>query len=405
MIELPRAISDAIDRSGWVELMADLVRAPSHRGIERQEERVVEVLARWLRSRGVDAETIEVAPGRPNLLARVRGRERGRQLLLCGHTDTVRLNEDDPGDGFSAEQRDGRMFGRGTADMKGALAAMASTLVALEASSALRSGGVTLAAVIDEEMESLGAEHLVHSGLYADGAVIGEATANRLALGHRGLEWLELDFAGRSAHGGAPDAGISAIQGAARFIHLVGAELSPRLATRTHPLLGPATINFGTIHGGDQPSTIAAFCRLTADRRTIPGENWDGVRAELRALLDRVQAELPGLVAEIRRMPGGMATMEHGAVAIDPEHPLARAAAEACAAVRGRREPPVAFPAWSDAALLANQGGIPTVVLGPGDLALAHSPRESIALAEVAEAARIYAACALGFCAIAGSER
>jgi acetylornithine deacetylase/succinyl-diaminopimelate desuccinylase len=379
-----------------VELAAELVRIPSHPGVARQEEGVARALAGWLEARGVAAELVEVAPGRPNLLARVRGGAPGPTLLLCGHTDTVPLNAGDPGVGFTGEVRDGRLFGRGAVDMKGPLAAMAAALVALR--ELLPAGEVILAAVADEEMESLGAEALVRSALRADGAVVGEPTGNRLALGHKGLEWLEIEFTGRAAHGGTPDKGINAIVAAARFVDLATVTLLPRFAERRHPLLGPPTINFGTIHGGDQPSTVAASCRVTVDRRSVPGETFASMLAELEGLLAQVELGQPGLATAIRRVPGGMATMEHVALATDADAPVARAAARAVAAVAGASAA-TAFPAWTDGALLAGFGGIPTVVLGPGKLADAHSPRESIATADIEAAAAIYVETALGFAA------
>ena len=388
-----------IGRTGWDALLRDLVMTPSHRGVERQEEATVRVLDRYLRLHGLVPEIVEVVPGRPNLLCTVAGPKPGRTLVLCGHTDTVPLNDGRPGVGFSAEVRDGCLLGRGSVDMKGALAAMAATLAALERTEALESGAVTLAAVVDEEMESLGAEHVVASGLRADGAIVGEPTSNRLALGHKGLEWIEIAFDGKAAHGGTPRAGINAIDAAARFATLVRETLQPELAARAHPLLGPPTINLGTIHGGDQPSTVAARCVLAVDRRSVPGETYGTIVAELRELLDAVESAMPGLRSSIGRMPGGMATLEHLPTVLSETHPLAVAAASACREQRGHREPPVAFPAWTDAALLAEFGGIPCVVLGPGDLSLAHSPGERVPLAEVEEAARIYAATALDFCA------
>jgi len=116
-------------------------------------------------------------------------------------------------------------------------------------------------------------------------------------------------------------------------------------------------------------------------------------------LLDDVEAAMPGLKMSIGRMPGGMATLEHVSTVLDASHPLAVAAASVCREQRGRDEAPTAFPAWTDAALLAEFGGIPCIVLGPGDLSLAHSPGERVPLAEVEEAARIYAGVALRFCA------
>ena len=378
-------------------LAAELVRIPSHPGVPRQEEAVARHLATWLDEHGVAAELSEVAPGRPNVIAAVGSRvDRAPRFLFCGHTDTVPLNAGDAGHGFSGEVRDGRLLGRGAVDMKGPLAAMAAALCAVDAALAELGVAAVLAAVVDEEMESLGAEALVHSRLRADAAVVGEPTSNRVALGHRGLEWLEIDFHGRAAHGGAPERGVNAIAAAARFIALAEERILPMFAARRHPLLGPPTLNFGTIRGGDQPSTVAAACTLTLDRRSVPGESYAGIVGELEALLDEVARAMPGLSTSLRRLEGGMATLEHVALETAADHPLARAAFAARRFVTGdAADVPVAFPAWTDGALLATFGGIPTIVLGPGDLADAHSPRESIGVAELEEGARIYAALAL----------
>jgi len=398
MTALPAPFREALERAGVVELAAELVRIPSHPGVVRQEEDVAHALADWLTQRGLAPRLDEVRPGRPNLLCSVSGRSPGRELLFCGHTDTVPLNADDPGDGFSGAVRGGRLWGRGALDMKGALAAMAGALVALHETGALAAGRVTLAAVVDEEMQGLGAERLVAAGLVADGAVVGEPTANQICLGHKGLEWLEIELTGRAAHGGTPQAGINAIVAAARFVALVERELQPRLAERAHALLGAPTINFGTVAGGDQPSTVAARCTLGVDRRSVPGESFATVAAELEELLAAVRFEMPGLTTELRRHPQGIATLEHLAFVTPADHPLARAAAAASRAERGVEPELGAFPAWTDGGFLAGAGGVPTLVLGPGDLALAHSPAESVPVAELEEAARLYAATALAFC-------
>jgi acetylornithine deacetylase/succinyl-diaminopimelate desuccinylase len=384
--------------SPTIDLLQRLVRIPSHPGVPQQESRVVQELSEFLVASGLEVELPEVRDGRPNLVCSVSGRGQGRHLLLCGHTDTVPLNAGEPGYGFSGEIAEGRVRGRGAVDMKGALAAMAAALVAVQRSGRLDAGKVTLAAVIDEEMESLGAEHLIASGFSADGAVVGEPTRNRICLGHKGLEWLEFEFHGRASHGGTPEAGVNAIVGASRFIELARSELIPRFAERRDLLIGPPTLNFGTIQGGDQPSTVAAHCSLTADRRSVPGEDFASIRAELDSLLRQVEGELPGLSTTLRRVPGGMATLEHVALKTDTGEEIVAAVAAARRSETGDVGEYEAFPAWTDGALLAAFGSIPTVIMGPGDLAVAHSPREEIEIEHVLEAARLYAATTLEFC-------
>jgi len=387
-----------IDEIATVELLHRLIRIPSHRGLAQQETAVARELAGFLARHGLEPGLVEVRDGRTNLLCSVGEEGSGPHLLLCGHTDTVPLNEDDPGVGFSGEIQDGQVLGRGAVDMKGALAAMAASLAGLAKTGSLSRGRVTLAAVIDEEMESLGAEHLIESGFRADGAIVGEPTRNQICLGHKGLEWLEFEFRGRAAHGGTPEAGVNAIEGASRFLERTRTQLVSTFAQRADPLIGPPTLNFGTIQGGDQPSTVAARCLLTADRRSVPGESFGSICKEFQSLLAMVEAEMPGLETEMRRVPGGMATMEHVALKTAEDDPVVQAAAEARRKVCGSVGELGAFPAWTDGALLAEFGGVPTIILGPGDLAVAHSPRESIEIEQVMDAARLYAIAATEFC-------
>jgi acetylornithine deacetylase/succinyl-diaminopimelate desuccinylase len=388
-----------MDESEIVELLRDMVRAPSHPGVDRQEEAAARVLDGYLRRHGVASRLVEVREGRPNVLAVVEGRKPGPHLLLCGHLDTVPPNEGSPADFFSASIENGRVFGRGTVDMKGALAAMAGALVDIVESGGLDSGKLTLAAVIDEEMESLGAEHLIKSGFKADGAVVGEPTANRVAVGHKGLEWFEVAFFGRAAHGSRPEAGVSAIAAAAHFAWLVESELVPGYAARPDPVLGPPAINLGTIQGGQQPSMVAAECRVQLDRRWVATETIDDVFAELEALLSKVRSSRPGLKTELKRMPGGMATMLHGPLVIDRDHALVRACLGAFEDSNRPAPPTTVFPAWTDGALLSREAGIPTLIWGPGELALAHSAEESVPVEEIVLAARLYAAAARRFTA------
>ncbi|MDZ7359619.1 MAG: M20 family metallopeptidase [candidate division KSB1 bacterium] len=382
---------------GVIALVCDLIRAPSYIGLPRQEEKVVAVLEKYFEKNGVDFSIAEIRPGRPNLSAVVQSPKPGAHLILCGHTDTVAPNKIMAMDPFGAEIRDGRIYGRGAVDMKGAVAAMAAALVALKKLQLLERGAVTLAAVIDEEMESLGAEALIRNGITADGAIVGEPTRNQIAIGHKGLEWLEIEFLGKATHGGTPEKGVNAISAAARFVRMIEEELVPQFQTRRHAVLGPPTINMGTIHGGDQPSTVAARCTIQLDRRWVPMENIEQVFGELEEILSRVREAMPGLSTDLRRVAGGMATMVHGPLEIAENHALVRAAQQARAAIYGDAGVLTSFPAWTDAALLSREANIPCIVCGPGDLSLAHSAEESIAITEVEEAVYFYVAAARYF--------
>jgi len=379
-------------------LLVNLVKARSYPGIPRQEEAVIKELGAFLEAHGIRSLITEVREGRPNLLATVDSGRAGRHLLFCGHTDTVPPNAGSPVDLFAAVEKEGKLYGRGTADMKGALAAMAGALVNLAEQKSLAAGKVTLAAVIDEEMESLGAEALILSGFKSDAAIVGEPTSYRIAIGHKGLEWLTVEFTGRAAHGSTPEAGINAISAAAYFVRLVEEELGPEFKKRRDPILGLPVINMGTISGGDQPSTVAAHCTIKLDRRWVTTETIEQVFADLEGLLAKVRARQPGLLTGISRVAGGMATMIHGPLTIDPTHAIVKSAQRALAGIGRQADDLTVFPAWTDGALLSREGKIPTIIWGPGELSHAHSPEENIRLEEVYIAARIYAAAAMDFC-------
>jgi acetylornithine deacetylase/succinyl-diaminopimelate desuccinylase family protein len=394
-----RREEEKMDDQGTLDLLRAMVRAPSHPGVPRQEEATALALDAHLRRRGIPCDLVDVRDGRPNLIATLAGRKPGRHLFLCGHLDTVPPNAGSTVDFFSAAVENGRIAGRGTADMKGALAAMAGALADIHESGGLDSGRVTLAAVIDEEMESLGAEALIKSGFKADGAVIGEPTENRVAIGHKGLEWLEARFIGKAVHGSVREQGIDAIAAAAHFVSLIENELIPGFERRRDPVLGLPAINLGTIHGGQQPSMVAAECRVQLDRRWVTTETIEQVFDDLEELLAKVRAARPGLKTHLARMPEGMATMLHGPLVIDPDHPLVLAAQRALSDAGMPVSPLTVFPAWTDGALIWREAGIPTLIWGPGELKLAHSAEESVPVEDIFLAARLYAAAARRFTA------
>ncbi len=383
-------MSGRCNRKEIYDLLVQMVNAPSYPGILRQEEKTVKSLSGYLISHGLVPVVTEVEEGRPNLIVSIEGEEPGPHILLCGHTDTVPPNDRTSSESYLASERNGRLYGRGTADMKGALAAMAGAMVYIRKSGGLKRGKVSLAAVIDEEMKSLGTESLILNGFKADAAIVGEPTDCKIAIGNRGLEWLRVDFKGRSTHGGTPESGINAISAAARFIYLVENELLPGFQSKVDPVLGLPAINIGTIAGGDQPSTVAGFCRVELDRRWISSETVEEVFNELETLLNIVRSEYRGLKTEISRIPGGMATMIHGPVTIDPTHPLVLSAKSALSDFNLPADPLVVVPGWTDASLLSREAGIPTIIWGPGEINCAHSPEESIKLEDLYLAAEMY---------------
>lgn len=379
-------------------VLAELVAIPSHPEAPGAEGPMAAAVVKFFGAHGIPAQITEAAPGRPNVLARLAGSGGGPTLLLCGHLDTVPpYGMSDP---FKPRVQDGYLYGRGSTDMKAGLAAMMTALVALKRAGIGLRGDLVFGGVCDEELGSAGAGALAASGFRADGAIIGEPTELRVCLGHRGLEWLEAEFLGRTVHGGDQDRGINAIVHAARFIGDLERDLKPVLASRRHPLLGPSTINVGKIEGGTQPSTVAGECRVLIDRRFLPSERYEDVLSEIRRALEKTAAGAPGLrtalkVMDVSVMAGGIV---HAPSLLAEDHPLALACRAAFPGPDGAPAEFTAFPAWTDAGVLSEFAKIPTVICGPGKLESAHSDEERVELAQVRACALGYARTALLFC-------
>ena len=336
------------------------------------EAAVAALTAEWLRAWGLSVETSEVAPGRWNVVARLEGDGVGRTLLLNGHLDTVGVAgvSVDP---FGAELREGRLWGRGSCDMKGGVAALLAATAKVARNGP--SGALIVALTADEEHASLGMEALVRSGMRADAAVVCEPTSLAIMPAHKGFVWVEAAFRGRAAHGSRPEVGVDAIEHAGLYLTALGALRSRLRTAESHPLLGHGSFHAGTIDGGSAPSVYPDACRLVLERRTLPGEGAADVMDEFQAVLDDLAAEVPGLDAKLTQ---GLA---RPATEIPNDSPLVEGLVAACAA-EGVDPRVTGMTAWVDVAFL-NEAGTPAVCFGPGSIAQAHSADEWIDPSEI----------------------
>ena len=344
------------------------------------EAAIAEAIAAHLRRIGLDVEMQEAAPGRPNVVGVLEGRGRGRSLMLCGHIDTVGV--EGMAAPFDPVERDGRLYGRGSQDMKGGVAAMidAARVVAAEG---LESGRLIVAAVVDEEYGSAGADALV-ARWRADAAVVTEPTDLRIAIGHKGFCWMEMETRGRAAHGSRPKDGRDAILRMGRVLHELE-QLDRRLQSGpAHPLVGAASLHASLIAGGRELSSYPDRCTLKLERRTIPGEDDEVVAAEMEAILARLRAADPEFDATCARM------FSRPPYALDADHALPRALSRALAAADDDRFVGMSF--WTDAAVLGS-AGIPSVLFGPGGAGL-HSVEEYVDVQDVLRCRDVLAALA-----------
>lgn len=344
------------------------------------EAEIAAYIAGWARANGLEAQVLDQTPGRPSVLVTARGRGGGRTLLLCGHVDTVGV---DGMTGPHTPRRDGdRLYGRGTCDMKGGLAA--TLIAARDAAAAGLAGDVVVACVADEEHASLGVQEAVRH-VHADAAVVTEPTRQEIVVAHKGFVWAEITVEGTAAHGSRPELGVDAIVQAAPVLAGVGA-LDAALATRTpHPLLGRGSVHAGTIAGGVETSSYPARCAFTVERRTLPGETEATFAAELEALLEDVPRA--SFRTGLSREP----------FAIDPEHELVRRTRDLAAAEIGAPPALTGAPYWTDAAFLA-AAGIPTLLFGPAGEG-EHAVEEWVSIASMETVTRTLTTLAAELCA------
>ncbi len=340
------------------------------------EKDVAQMAAEWLRSWGFGVELVEAVPDRPSVLARLE-RGRGRSLILNGHLDTVGVDgmTVDP---FDPVVREGRLWGRGSADMKGGIAA--ALAAARDAAVEGFRGTLIVALTADEEEQGRGARRLVEDGLRADGAIVCEPTGLAIMPAHKGFTWVELEFRGRAAHGSRPDLGVDAIRHAGLFLARLGVLQSSLAEREPHPLLGSGSVHAGTIRGGSALSVYPASCTLTLERRTLPGETVEAFRTEVEFALGRLRSDVPALDVSLE------VTLHRDGSEVSTDHELVSAAA---AAARGAGlEPGIrGMTAWVEAVTF-NQAGTPALCFGPGSIGAAHAADESVAVDEIRAAHR-----------------
>lgn len=350
------------------------------------EAAIAELTSAWLRDWGFSVEVPEVAPGRWNVLARLGDPDRGPSVLLNGHLDTVGVKgmTIDP---FAANLRDGRLWGRGSCDMKGGVAALLAAAAGLAEEEL--PGCLIVALTADEEHASLGMDALVRSGMRADAAVVCEPTSLSVMPAHKGFVWVDAHFRGKAAHGSRPELGVDAIEHAGRYLTRLGELRAELEALEPHPLLAHASFHAGTIEGGSAPSVYPSGCHLVLERRTLPGETPESVMNQFQRALKDLADDVPALNAEL------VQGLTRPATEVAEDSPLVRGLLRACSAegVDARVE---GMTAWVDAAFL-NEAGTPAVCFGPGSIGQAHAADEWIDADQIVTCAAVLTRFVRGF--------
>jgi acetylornithine deacetylase/succinyl-diaminopimelate desuccinylase family protein len=362
--------------SSVIETLADLVRInsvnSSYEGGPGEGE-IAAYVKRFFDQRGIETSEQEVFPGRPNVIARLPGRDSNRRIVLEAHTDTVSVKgmTIPP---FEPTIRDGRMYGRGSCDTKAGLATMMHALASLKEEGITPPCEVLLAAAVDEEYSYRGVVRLCE-GLKADAAIVAEPTELRAVIATKGVLRCRIVVHGRSAHSSKPHLGVNAITHMARVIAAIEAD-NERMLSVTHPLVGHGTCNVGVISGGVQVNFVPDRCAIEIDRRLLPGERASDAVAHYRQLL--------------RSIGGITADVEEPLLLVDEalDTPAESAVVQTATRVLGEmglNADPCGVPFGCDASKLS-RAGIPSIVFGPGSIDRAHTADEYIELDQVERA-------------------
>jgi acetylornithine deacetylase len=382
-VVIPRGDAVALARALTKTDSRNPTLAPDSPGEGDCARTLASVLDDW----GFDVQLMEGVPGRPNVVARI-GSADAPALMLNGHLDVVGV-EGMVHAPFSGAVDNGRIFGRGSADMKGGIAAMCAA--AATAANLQSDRQVLVTAVVDEEYESLGMRALLAAGVRAEMAIITEPTRLAICPAHRGFAWFDVALKGRAAHGSRYDVGIDAIMHAALLLGELDLLEQTRATGPVHPLLGRGSLHASTIEGGVGISTYPERCNLTIERRTIPGESVEKALLEITDACARVQGRRPSFEARVTLRTAQLPSD------VPVDAPVVKQLADAIMqeGVPLRIE---GLSAWTDAALL-NEAGIPTVCFGPGDIALAHAAEEFVPIEEIERAKSVLARVVHQWCA------
>lgn len=370
------------------QLLAELVRRPSVNPMGRtdlppdvaHESRVADFLEHELRNIGVVPRRQTVQPGRDNIVATYTPPTPAPfRVLFEAHTDTV------PVDGmivepFAAKIENGRMYGRGSCDVKAGVAVMLTAFARLVREKPAGSAELTVAFVVDEENGGLGVSELMKSGATADYSIVAEPTLLNIVNAHKGVARFSLETTGRACHSSRPEQGVNAVYRMARLVSELEVYAEQLRDLPPDPVLGPRTMSVGRITGGVSPNTVPDFCRADIDRRLLPGETFASATADLEAFLK----SLPGI-----DFPFTIAKSSPGCSPLDPSQSveLVKRLGSVIDSVVGKHTVH-SVPFGTDASRVA-VAGVPAVVFGPGDIAQAHTKDEWIDLSQLEPAAEI----------------
>lgn len=392
--DLVEKVLNNIRVENLVDLVRDLVRIPGHRELPEKEGNIAKYIRNWFKEAGLSVRTRDVLPNRPNVIALIKGSGNGYSLMYNGHMDTVPAYGwvEEPGP-FSGEVMEGKIYGRGSCDVKGAIASAMVAMEAIQRSEIELKGDLIFTGVVGEEGEgSIGTKENVQSESIPDMAVVCEPTDLNIFIGHKGSSSLMITTRGRPAHSAYPEKGINAIMLMSNILQALRKELFPRLERRKHRFLGTPTLTATAIKGGMLTDVVPDLCEVIFNYRYPSGEEPGKVKEEISNLLNKMREKDFNLNAEVTVLNNALG-ME-----IPKNSRIVKSLRQSMKKVTGKNPKVVGTGYWTDASILVNTGHIPTVIFGPGKEDVAHTTMEYVEINQLLTAAQVYALTALDIC-------
>jgi acetylornithine deacetylase len=351
------------------------------------EAKIGSFLAQTLKNMNLKPKIHHLEPGRVNVTTVIKGTGGGRSLMINGHMDTVGIyNMKEP---FSGTISEGKIFGRGSIDMKAGIAAALTLVKALVEHKIKLKGDLIIAFVADEEYASIGTEHLVKV-YQTDAAIVTEPTGLDICLAHKGFGLFEFSTTGKAAHGSLPEEGIDANMHMGMIMTELN-RLSHKLqSTSSHPLLGRPSLHVPVIKGGTEPFTYAENCKMKMEIRTLPRDTLEKTLSELNAIIKKLSARIDNFNAAVKPI------MWRDPYEIDKTNKIVTKLFDSVKGVTGRKPSYIGHPWWEDSSLLG-KAGMDTVIIGPKGGGL-HAKKEWVDIRSVIDLAGILYKTTLNYC-------
>ena len=349
------------------------------------EKVLADYMANLLKGFGLEVMEYDFKPNRPNVVALHKGRVSNRALIFNGHLDTVPFGDLSKWSVHPLEGaiRNGRLYGRGSADMKSSIAAFVCALKHLIDLGVDVNGNVLVALTSDEEDSCVGAGDILKKGYSGSACIVGEPSRLQVVVAHKGFARFRLTTFGKLAHASAPDEGKNAIYKMAKAIIKLEQIGGGYKNLKAHPLLGSPTLSVGVIKGGFKDNVVPDACEITVDRRLLPNESPEGVEKELRAELDKIALEDHGFEYSLSLYNSLPASETR------TSNPIVGLAKEAIKDILGDDPSIEGMPATTEMSHFV-KAGIPSIILGCGDIKVAHTVDENLSLEEIVNLTKIY---------------